>query len=275
MNVSTNAIEGLFSRMKASFRHMGVNKVANRRYSFYLAEYIYRFGIFITMPNGVMEACGCCARLWTKNSRRPGWRLKWRSRRNMWRSGMRERRAHGVRFCNAWKFSSHNAAPRLQHRRPIRRPIRHHAPPRPHLGGLFGNASRIRSHPRGATSFSSRIATSRLGVSGPAPAAEQVPPAPVEVAIPVAPLDPPREPVLPITVAIRCVPFGHAMQRCRITPEMHAEFRTWCERCQIGVLPGRFCHHCAVCDYVRTRCVLRARPAGTRVRRPILFACSP
>ena len=164
-----------------------------------------------------------------------------------------------VEMWDAWKESTRSAIlPRVEIPIPQRRapapapaanPAPDPAPARPHLGGLFGNASRIRSHPRGATSFSSRIATSRLGVSGPAPAAEQVPPAPVEVAIPVAPLDPPREPVLPITVAIRCVPFGHAMQRCRITPEMHAEFRMWCDRCQIGVLPGRFCHHCAVCDY--------------------------
>lgn len=250
VNVSTNAIEGLFSRMKASFRHLGVKKVAHRRYGLFLAEYIYRSRYF--HHNAEWRDGGLWMLCQTLAEEFPPPRLE----------AQMATPPEYVEMWDAWKESTRSAIlPRVeipipQRRAPAPAPAANPAPdpaPRPAPAAprrsVWQRLTNPIAPPRCNLVFESDSDIEVVGVRGPAPAAEQVPPAPVEVAIPVAPLDPPREPVLPITAAIRCVPFGHAMQRCRITPEMHAEFRTWCDRCQIGVLPGRFCHHCAVCDY--------------------------
>ena len=42
VNVGTNAIEGLFGRMKRHFRHLHVTKISKRFYGLYLAEYAFR-----------------------------------------------------------------------------------------------------------------------------------------------------------------------------------------------------------------------------------------
>ena len=233
VNISTNAIEGLFHRMKATFRHLHVSRVSKRRYGPLLAEYLFRARYFHHnaewRDGGLWVLCKTLVEefppaRWVHQMHVPiEFREQWDALKEATRSAV---------------FPQPDIPIPALRVVPPPAPVAVVPPPAP-VGErrVFQRLTRHDDVPQIDVDADSDIEV----------AEEQEPAA--DIPIPFAELDPPRVPILPMRRDVRCNACDDAMRKQRITPELHADWATTCDRCARVVRPRAFAWHCEACDF--------------------------